>query len=192
MTHGFSVKNPKTMIKWRKLWTDVMFLAAPLLWVTHLSSLLYGSPFTSFTSLPHRSPISQETKEWGVFRCLEPRDSVWASMWLRAGSDSVVWWEMARILEPWKAEFRFWLFSLPACPSGFPGGASGKEPVCQCRRQHKRHGSERSLGGGLGNPFQDSCLENPMDSGAWWARSIGSQRAGHDWSDLGFPGGSDS
>ena len=27
----------------------------------------------------------------------------------------------------------------------------------------------RSLGGGHGNPLQYSCLENPMDSGAWWA-----------------------
>ena len=27
----------------------------------------------------------------------------------------------------------------------------------------------RSLGGGRGNPLQYSCLENPMDSGAWWA-----------------------
>ena len=25
----------------------------------------------------------------------------------------------------------------------------------------------RSPGGGHGNPFQYSCLENPMDSGAW-------------------------
>ena len=25
----------------------------------------------------------------------------------------------------------------------------------------------RSLGGGRGNPLQYSCLENPMDSGAW-------------------------
>ena len=30
-------------------------------------------------------------------------------------------------------------------------------------------GLGRSPGGGLGNPFQDSCLENPMDRGAWWA-----------------------
>ena len=30
-------------------------------------------------------------------------------------------------------------------------------------------GSGRSLGGGHGNPLQYSCLENPMDSGAWWA-----------------------
>ena len=26
-----------------------------------------------------------------------------------------------------------------------------------------------SLGGGHGNPLQYSCLENPMDRGAWWA-----------------------
>ena len=30
-------------------------------------------------------------------------------------------------------------------------------------------GSGRSLGEGNGNPFQCSCLENPMDRGAWWA-----------------------
>ena len=29
--------------------------------------------------------------------------------------------------------------------------------------------SGRSPGGGHGNPFQYSCLENPMDRGAWWA-----------------------
>ena len=30
-------------------------------------------------------------------------------------------------------------------------------------------GSGRSPGGGHGNPLQYSCLENPMDRGAWWA-----------------------
>ena len=30
-------------------------------------------------------------------------------------------------------------------------------------------GLERSFGGGNGNPFQYSCLENPTDRGAWWA-----------------------
>ena len=29
--------------------------------------------------------------------------------------------------------------------------------------------SGRSPGGGPGNPLQCSCLENPMDRGAWWA-----------------------
>ena len=30
-------------------------------------------------------------------------------------------------------------------------------------------GSGRSPGGGNGNPLQYSCLDNPMDKGAWWA-----------------------
>ena len=30
-------------------------------------------------------------------------------------------------------------------------------------------GSRRFPGGGHGNPLQCSCLENPMDWGAWWA-----------------------
>ena len=36
-------------------------------------------------------------------------------------------------------------------------------------------------GEGSGTPLQHSCLENPMDGGAWWAASMGSQRVGHDW-----------
>ena len=30
-------------------------------------------------------------------------------------------------------------------------------------------GLGRTPGGGYGNPLQYSCLENSMDSGAWWA-----------------------
>ena len=42
-------------------------------------------------------------------------------------------------------------------------------------------GSERSLRGGNGYSLQYSCLENPMDRGAWGLESTGSQRVGHDW-----------
>ena len=31
-------------------------------------------------------------------------------------------------------------------------------------------GSGRFPGGGNGNPLQYSCLENPMDRGAWWVK----------------------
>ena len=34
-------------------------------------------------------------------------------------------------------------------------------------------GLERSPGGGNGNPLQYSCLENPMDRGAWRAAILG-------------------
>ena len=47
---------------------------------------------------------------------------------------------------------------------GLPGGVSGKEPDCQCRRL-KRHRFNPWIGkipgGGYGNPLQYSCLENP-------------------------------
>ena len=43
-------------------------------------------------------------------------------------------------------------------------------------------GSGRSPGGGHGNPLQYSCLENPMDRGAWRATVTGSQRVRHNWS----------
>ena len=33
-------------------------------------------------------------------------------------------------------------------------------------------GSGRSPGEGNGNPLQNSCLENPMDRGAWWVRVL--------------------
>ena len=55
----------------------------------------------------------------------------------------------------------------------FPGGASGKELTCQCRRCKRHAGSipglRRSPGEGHGYPFQYSCLENPLDRGAWQA-----------------------
>ena len=38
-------------------------------------------------------------------------------------------------------------------------------------------GSGRSPGEGSGNPLQYSCLENPMDGGAWWAIIHGSKES---------------
>ena len=40
--------------------------------------------------------------------------------------------------------------------------------------------SGRSPGGGNGNPLQYSCLENPMNKGAWRATVSGVARVGHD------------
>ena len=43
------------------------------------------------------------------------------------------------------------------------------------------HFSLSCVGGGNGNPLQCSCLENPMDRGAWWATLHGvPKKAGHD------------
>ena len=50
---------------------------------------------------------------------------------------------------------------------GISCSTRGKEPICQCKRR-KIPGLGRSPGVENGNPLQYSCLENPMDRGAWW------------------------
>ena len=45
-------------------------------------------------------------------------------------------------------------------------------------------GWEDPLGEGNGNTLLHSSLDNPMDRGSWWATILGSQRVGHDCSDL--------
>ena len=52
---------------------------------------------------------------------------------------------------------------------GFPGGSVSKESVYNARDLSLIPGLERSPGGGHGNPLQYSCLQNPMDRGAWQA-----------------------
>ena len=52
---------------------------------------------------------------------------------------------------------------------GFPGGSNGKESAYNAGVPGSIPGSGRCPGEGNGNPLQYSCLENPMDRGAWWA-----------------------
>ena len=63
----------------------------------------------------------------------------------------------------------------------FPGGSDGKASVYSVRDLGSIPGLGRFPGEGNGNPLQYSCLENPMDGGAWCRLlSMGSQRVGHD------------
>ena len=52
---------------------------------------------------------------------------------------------------------------------GIPGGSDGKESACNAGDLGLIPGLGRSPGGRHGNLLQYSCLENPMDRGAWWA-----------------------
>ena len=95
-------------------------------------------------------------------------------------------WLLGFFQAAWKTPFLF-LFLNSFTYLGFPGGTSGKEPGCQCRR-HKRYS------------FQSLCWEDPLEEEmsthprifVWripWTeepgglQSIGLQRVGHDWSD---------
>ena len=52
---------------------------------------------------------------------------------------------------------------------GFPGGSEVKASAHNAGDLGSIPGLGRSPGEGNGNPLQYSCLENPMDGGAWWA-----------------------
>ena len=52
---------------------------------------------------------------------------------------------------------------------GFPSGSDGKESACNAGDLGLIPGLRRSPGGGHSNPLQYSCLENPMERGAWQA-----------------------
>ena len=56
---------------------------------------------------------------------------------------------------------------------GFPGGSEGKASAGNAGDLGSIPGSGRSPGEGNGNPLQYSCLENPMDRGAWQAKVHG-------------------
>ena len=89
--------------------------------------------------------------------------------------------------------FSYWMLShsldQPTCSrqSGLHGGVTsrsqglmrliymrpittdGKESACNAGDPGSIPGSGRSPGEGNGYPLQHSCLEHPMDGGAWWA-----------------------
>ena len=52
---------------------------------------------------------------------------------------------------------------------GFPGDSDGKESTCNAGDLGLVPVSGRSPGERNIYPLQYSCLENPMDGGAWWA-----------------------
>ena len=60
-------------------------------------------------------------------------------------------------------------FLLVIFHKGFPGGAEVKTSACNVGDLGSIPGWGRSPGEGNGNPLQYSCLENPMEGGAWWA-----------------------
>ena len=65
---------------------------------------------------------------------------------------------------------------LPRAPElsqDTPGGSNGKASAYNSRDLGSIPGSGRAPRERNGNPLQCSCLENPRDSGAWWAAVYG-------------------
>ena len=66
---------------------------------------------------------------------------------------------------------------------GFPCSSVGKESACNARDPGSIPGLGRSPGEENGNPLQYPCLENLMDSGAWWAAVHGVAKSWEQLSD---------
>ena len=109
------------------------------------------------------------------------------SYWVRAHpNDLISTWSPTKILFPksvtftgivnwtlaslWGMQFRLW---------GFPGGSVLKNPPVSAGAVCSFPGSGRSPEERNGNTFQYSCLQNPMDGGAWWATGHGVAKDSH-------------
>ena len=75
---------------------------------------------------------------------------------------------------------------LGPTPDCFPGGSEVKASVCNAGNLGSIPGLGRSPGEENGNPFQYSCLENPMDGGAWRATVRGVAKSRTRLSDFTF------
>ena len=91
-------------------------------------------------------------------------------LWLYPPSAKTIPEAPLYLVSPWMRLWMAWR-TLENCSrimfsrvpwDGYPKWLNGKESTCQCRRLSSIPGLGRSHGGGNGNPFQDSCLENPQ------------------------------
>ena len=77
------------------------------------------------------------------------------------------------LINNWKG----WWINLTFETPDFPGGSDGKASAYNAGDPGSIPGLGRSPGEGNGNRLQYSCLENPMDRGAWWATVHGVARS---------------
>ena len=73
----------------------------------------------------------------------------------------------------------------PSIP-GFLMAKKEKETACNVGDPGSIPGLGKSPGEGHGNPLQYSCLENPMDRGAWWSTVRGVTKSWTQLSDFSY------
>ena len=119
-----------------------------------------------------------------VFVCIEPCRCLVFNTHLCAFVSS---WPPNRMVTSW-GQGLIWFCTVALVPStGFSGDASGKDPACHwgdIRGMGSISGSGRSSGGGHGNHSSILAWKVPWTEEPGRPQSIGSQRVGHNWSDL--------
>ena len=64
------------------------------------------------------------------------------------------------------------VIDIPKVPSGFPGGSDGQKSACNAGDLGLIPRLGRSPGGGHGNTFQYSCMENPHGQRGTWQATV--------------------
>ena len=103
--------------------------------------------------------------------------SSWEQVWW---ADSFSYDDFSPFPTIWVTKYKEAYLTPIGC-LGLPRWLISKDPPPSAGGMSLIPGLGRSSGGGNSNPLQYSCLENPMDRGAWQAPSTGSQRVRHDW-----------
>ena len=132
----------------------------------------------AFVSQQNSFQITHHTVAGGIYHC--HNIDIWSSDFYRITQIYGLPWQLSwlgihlQCRRPWfdswvrKISWRRDRITTPVFLV-FPGGSDGRESV----RNEGDLGLIPVLGrsprGGHGNPLQYSCLENPMDRGAWWA-----------------------
>ena len=133
---------------------------------------------TSFGSVQNLNRVHTFASDWcvslGYFFILFPHVVSYMSSFLRSRKPFQATFFPFIILLLFKI-LNFFLKSkyLYNIHSSFPGGSEDKASSCNAGDPGSIPGLGRSPGEGNGNPLQYSCLENPMDRGAWRATIYG-------------------
>ena len=116
---------------------------------------------------------------WLLERARSHSGPRWVSRWISL-SDSSVGWKWGE--GGWGSEPGKCLASLCSWPRWVESARlTSVFPICLFKNnQFYSHCLVRFPGEGNDHPLQYSCLEDPMNRGAWRAASMGSQRVGHD------------
>ena len=119
----------------------------------------------SWTSCQVTSVVGEPVPTWEAAWRSDRRPALLLAGHRAARTQQPMWGRKACIpLPDWRA-----VISTRHLSAGFPGGSVVKNLPAKAGDPGLIPRPGISPGGGNGNPLQDSCLENAMDRGAWWA-----------------------
>ena len=130
-------------------------------WLNYFISLKTTVGLTLESQIDHTFPVGSTKFATGGRVCVHDLVAVsfQSQKWriLREGCSILMWHQIVPLLTGIYGS------------GGFPGGSAGKSGCLQCGRLGLDPWVWKIPGEGNGNPLQYSCLENPMDRGAWQA-----------------------